>query len=591
MNAAITKRQSWLARQPHDEIDNPPPLSTQRGASQSMLNHLLPILFALTAIAQDRPLIPHAGEAIDVSIVNVDVVVTDKKGNHVQGLTKDDFEIYENGKLQPLSNFAEYRGGRETVLEAAKAGAAPSEARIENAPRPKRTILVFIDHFSLLPWDREQFFSSLKTLLHQSLGHGDAVSIVSWDRMISTRLSFTDDLAELDKALTQIEKESTFLSPDSRAQEERERLWRSNGMAFAQTKGFAIDNRMFDATTFSTGRDHAMYEKLEVRSKIAAMRSLVTGISAFEGKKVMLFATNRFPRYAGTAAAEAKAPDGSSDYDMFRFIESLGQTAATNNVTIYPLYPRGLDSEQNSAENVDRTPPAQTSVDLQNQLSAMNLVADRTGGATAWGAKNIAEFLPKVREDLDAYYSLAYRVTPNKDNHDRSITVKTKNRDYTARARRDYVDKSPVELMKDRVIASFFRAPAGAKIPLAVVAGPAKKRSNHHWAVTVHVEIPIAALTTLPENAQQTGGFSVYTGWGGVLGELSEVRRQTQSFAFPTSKQKEAMNGHYSYDVPLDIDESTESVVIGVVDEVSQEFGIRKIELPPRKDAPGTRTD
>jgi VWFA-related protein len=556
-----------------------------------MLNHLLPILFALTSIAQDRPPIPHAGEAIDVSIVNVDVVVTDKKGNHVQGLTKDDFEIYENGKLQPVSNFAEYRGGRETVLEAAKAGAAPSEPRIESTPRPKRTILIFMDHFSLLPWDREQLFGSLKTLLHQSLAPGDAVSIVSWNRMISTRLSFTDDLAALDVALAQIEKESCFLAPDARTQADREQLWRSNGAEFARTKGFAIDNRMFDDTTYSAGRDVAMYEKMEVRSKIAAMRSLVTGISAFEGKKVMLFVTSRFPRYAGVAPSAASAPDGSSDYDMFQFIESLGRTAATNNVTIYPLYPRALENDQNSAENVDRTPAGQTYADVQNQLTAMNLVADRTGGATALGAKNIAEFLPRIREDLDAYYSLAYRVTPSKDNHDRSITVKTKNRDYRARARRDYVDKSSVELMKDRVIASFFRAPAGAKIPIVVTAGPAQKRRNHHWAVTVHVEIPIAALTTLPENAQQTGGFSVYTGWGGVLGELSEVKRQTQSFAFPVSRQKEAINGHYSYDVPLDIDESTESVVIGVVDEVSQEFGIRKIELPPRKDGSMTRTD
>ncbi|MEA2165620.1 MAG: hypothetical protein QOK37_3747 [Thermoanaerobaculia bacterium] len=558
---------------------------------EPMLKQLLPIMFALTAIAQDRPQLPHTGEAIEVSIVNVDVVVTDKKGNHVQGLTKNDFEIYENSKLQPVSNFAEYRGGRETAPTGVSIAAAPSQEAIESAPRPKRTILVFIDHFSLLPWDREQFFGSLKTLLHQSLAPGDAVSIVSWDRMVSTRLSFTDNLAALDLALAQIEKESTFLSPDSRTQEDRERLWRSDGAAFAKSKGYAVDNRMFDDTTFGAGNDHAMYEKMEVRAKIAAMRSLVTGISAFEGKKVMLFATNRFPRYAGTAPAEASAPDGGSDYDMFRFIESLGQTAATNNVTIYPLYPRGLDNEQNSAEYPDRTSSGQKYVDLQNQLTAMNQVADQTGGAAAWGAKNIAAFLPSVREDLDAYYSLAYRVTANKDNHDRSISVTMKNRNYTARARRDYVDKSPVERMKDRVIASFFREPTGAKIPIVVTAGPAQKRRNHHWALTVHVEIPIAALTTLPENAQQAGGFSVYTGWGGVLGELSEVRRQIQSFAYPASKQKEAMKSHYSYDVPLDIDESTESVVIGVVDEVSQEFGIRKIELPPRNNAAVPRTD
>lgn len=70
---------------------------------------VIAVLCALTAAAQDRPVIPHLGETIEVSIINVDVVVTDRKGNHIHGLTRDDFDIYENAKIQPFSNFAEYR--------------------------------------------------------------------------------------------------------------------------------------------------------------------------------------------------------------------------------------------------------------------------------------------------------------------------------------------------------------------------------------------------------------------------------------------------------------------------------------------------
>jgi len=33
---------------------------------------------------------------------------------------------------------------------------------------------------------------------------------------------------------------------------------------------------------------------------------------------------------------------------------------------------------------------------------------------------------------------------------------------------------------------------------------------------------------------------------------------------------------------PLEVDERSKSVVVGVFDEVSQEFGILKIDLPPR---------
>lgn len=49
-------------------------------------------------------------ERIDVRVIGVDVVVTDKKGNAVNGLTRDDFQIFENGIEKPISNF--YDGHR-----------------------------------------------------------------------------------------------------------------------------------------------------------------------------------------------------------------------------------------------------------------------------------------------------------------------------------------------------------------------------------------------------------------------------------------------------------------------------------------------
>jgi hypothetical protein len=40
-------------------------------------------------------------------LIQVPVVVTDKKGNHVHGLTKDDFVVSENDKDQKISTFEE----------------------------------------------------------------------------------------------------------------------------------------------------------------------------------------------------------------------------------------------------------------------------------------------------------------------------------------------------------------------------------------------------------------------------------------------------------------------------------------------------
>ena len=54
--------------------------------------------------------LPKLTETMDIRVVNVDVVVTDKKGKTVTGLTKDDFQLFENGVPKTISNFYEVEG-------------------------------------------------------------------------------------------------------------------------------------------------------------------------------------------------------------------------------------------------------------------------------------------------------------------------------------------------------------------------------------------------------------------------------------------------------------------------------------------------
>src|SRR6187200_391430 len=43
---------------------------------------------------------------VEVNYVDVDVVVTDGQGNFVTGLTRDDFEVFENGRPQKIDTFS-----------------------------------------------------------------------------------------------------------------------------------------------------------------------------------------------------------------------------------------------------------------------------------------------------------------------------------------------------------------------------------------------------------------------------------------------------------------------------------------------------
>ncbi|MEO8370195.1 MAG: hypothetical protein ABI806_13425 [Candidatus Solibacter sp.] len=44
--------------------------------------------------------------SVDVDLVNVLCGVRDKNGTYVKGLRKEDFEVRQDGKLQPLTHFA-----------------------------------------------------------------------------------------------------------------------------------------------------------------------------------------------------------------------------------------------------------------------------------------------------------------------------------------------------------------------------------------------------------------------------------------------------------------------------------------------------
>ena len=124
----------------------------------------LAILLAQPLMAQ-TPL----KEVIDVRVTNVEVIATDAKGNHVPGLTRDDFELYENGKLQPITNLFE-----------ASAGAAGASS--DGAPKTTlpRRIVIYLDDSSLLPNNRKQLIPALKNLVTNTMTPADQMMIATF---------------------------------------------------------------------------------------------------------------------------------------------------------------------------------------------------------------------------------------------------------------------------------------------------------------------------------------------------------------------------------------------------------------------------
>ena len=316
---------------------------------------LLSVGFSILSHAQ-TPAIPHAGETIEVSIVNVDTVVTDKQGRRVRGLRKDDFEIYENGVRQPITNFAEFASDRNATSAGPAAAAiagevagAPLAAALPPPPQP-RTIIVFVERFQLPSFRSDPLFAAMKKLLHDTVRKGDRVMVVTWNRgILGMRQDFTDDLVRIDKAIEAIATRTTSISHDQIADLEREV---DSITAFESEAGSVNGGRIgvpeipsesglsffVEQMARFTAKDALLDEQRKVQTLNALMRS----VGSAEGKKILLLATHRLSMYAGAealfaAGAVVLPSDYRMQFDGKPLIRSLIETANANGFTVYPI--------------------------------------------------------------------------------------------------------------------------------------------------------------------------------------------------------------------------------------------------------------
>src|SRR5215813_11670056 len=143
------------------------------GRAAVTLLALLGLFLAPAALAQAQPPrgtpAPPAnapqsvfGEQIDVRVVNVEVVVTDKQGNRVAGFTPEDFRLKVDGKAVPIEYFNEVRGGSAIALAESAASSVKGLPSLAPGSPVGTSYLVFIDDFFSLVTRRDDVLRSLK---------------------------------------------------------------------------------------------------------------------------------------------------------------------------------------------------------------------------------------------------------------------------------------------------------------------------------------------------------------------------------------------------------------------------------------------
>jgi len=516
------------------------------------------VLFTAVAAHAQKPAIPSLGETIEVELTTVDVIVTDRNGKHVHGLKRADFELLQDDKPQPITHFAEYT-----------LAAKPAEG--ETVVRQPRSLLLFIEVVPLPDFRVDPFIAALKQLVRSTVtGPEDRAAIVSFEQRAVMRVAPTNDVAELQRVLDEIGAEFTGVRHNRTVAAAEQmnllRQFEQEGAAMAEISMIERPEAPTRSMTASASSIQIMQAESEMKRRVAAATAAVHALSGVEGRRILVLATHRLGQLTGAEYVVATGGSGNAIDNRQKVAELIANANAAG-VTVYPVYPAGLHEM-----GVD----GQTSrAVLMNEMVSLKLIADRTGGATAYGTGDIAKLLPSVAADVANYYSLAYRAT---DDQSHEIVVRAKDPQLTVRARRQVVERTDAGRMRDRLLSVLYEAWLYSPIPVTATLGEAKKAGKKD-SVPLRVSVPIGKLTLLPSGKTHAGAFTVFLMTGAAYGETSGVIQETRRIEVPSDKLANYANGELAYEVELHVNPGSDRVAVGVLDEVSKEYGLTVVKL------------
>ena len=536
-------------------------------------------------------------ETFEVRLHNLDVVVTDKSGNPVGGLTKDDFVVLENGVAQEITNFSEYSESAATA-----ASASGTEAKAAAAlPVPPRKFVFFLDELALHPNSRAKLLKNAMALVQNSMKPGDVASIVRPYGAKNVLLDFTSDTAAIEKTLRAALEESNTRANTQMAGELR---WLDHQLADSATlleKNVAV-------------KLYADTARRRILQRLGQLRAIVGSLSGSEGKKVLVVVTASLAAQPGREAvnlADLKLtshPEIDNEVpgriptlpDLRPEIDDLARVAAAGGVTMYMLQPDvplelatpGGNSARrqltpiNAADRQFRPmPPAHSLSDnffglvLDNTQVTMTSLAEKTGGRWFRGDGGIDDAFQQIGNDLRSYYSLAYHATGYADTP-RRVEVKVKGRDgLQVRTRSEVLSKSPGREMDDLVVASLVYPRAVNELGIRATAG-ALTKVRGRFNVPVETLIPMEKLTFLPgRDGKYHATFTIHYGAIGERADFSATQERRQEVVITPEELKTLTGKQFHYKSDLIVAEGRVRIAVGVLDSISKLSGFHNLEV------------
>jgi VWFA-related protein len=442
----------------------------------------------------------------DVNLIVVDVVVRDRSGAIVRGLTANDFEIREDNRPQQVVSFNVEEvtttvPSGQVVPQVLTAGVGPSDSKTDAAATTsppvaepitredlagRRLIVLLFDLSSMQAEELERAVRAAVEYVDKQMAAADLVAIATIDTTLKVVSDFTGDREQVKAALGQ------FVAVDAVRFE----------TPAAET---AATDETVAATGEATTSDSAEYDLFNNDARLRALRTLADALAPVEQKKSILYFSGGMTRSGGDNQVELRA----------------ATTAAVRaNVALYPVDTRGLqavvpggDASRASARGVGafsgRGVSQQFDRLFASQDTLQTLAAD-TGGRAFTDTNDFGEAFTQVQRDTSSYYLLGYSSTNSvKDGRFRRISVRVKRPDLRVDhragyyAERDFAHTGRQD--RERQLEEQIGAPVSATDLPVVVSSGFFRMANDRYYVPLSVAVSGAPL----RNSQQKSTLDV----------------------------------------------------------------------------------
>ncbi len=346
---------------------------------------------------------------ISTALVQVDVTVTDKSGKIVRDLKPEDFEIYENGVKQKITNFSFINADFQSEKEPAKfdkndKNAVPVPPTTTRPEQVKRTIALVVDDLTLSFESVYYVRRALKKFVDEQMQAGDLVAIIRTGGGIGALQQFTSDKRQLYAAIEKVRWNSigsggigAFAPIEATPLEQA----KANGSNISEEqlkaeKDFIRGANDFREDVFATGT-------------LGAINYIVRGMRDLPGRKSIMLLSDGFQLFS-------QDKDGFRDSN--RVLQSLRQLVDLANrasVVVYTMDARGLQTLGfSAADNTSSLTPQAIEERLSdrrdklfNTQEGLVYLAKQTGGFPILNNNDLSGGIRKILDD-QSYYLIGY---------------------------------------------------------------------------------------------------------------------------------------------------------------------------------------